>query len=239
MCVFACLHACQFTETIQIGALHDFFLKLCTSRFCEVWISGKSCVQAAKDALAESRRLVVDRCNCTRLQRRASRWRFRWFKCFRNVQTVHYFSDPWKPHDMKYVHFCTSEDQYEIPSEVACCLFQAWNLLVYVGLLVYFMSSTSHLRSGWSLQTIMKLEQLPGKTWQDRDQFVRPTAFSLSDNCSAKNPRFACGWIFQRRVLEQLEGVQLFTTFFCEWIAGDLWRTCPATFWTHHSASGG
>lgn len=30
----------------------------------------KSCVQAVKDALAESRRLVVDRCNCTRLQRR-------------------------------------------------------------------------------------------------------------------------------------------------------------------------
>ncbi len=36
----------------------------------------------------------------------------------------------------------------------------------------------------------------------------QPTAFSLSDS-SAKNPRFACGWIFQRR-LEQ-EGVQLFT----------------------------
>eukprot|EP00913_Durusdinium_trenchii_P009746 g9154.t2 len=30
----------------------------------------KACVQAAREALAECRRLVVDRCNCTRLQRR-------------------------------------------------------------------------------------------------------------------------------------------------------------------------
>lgn len=67
-----------------------------------VEISGKSCVQAAKDALAESRRLVVDRCNCTRLQRRASRR----FRCFRNlcVQTLHYFSDSGNSNDMKYVY---------------------------------------------------------------------------------------------------------------------------------------
>ena len=38
-------------------------------------LQGKSCVQAVRDALAESRRLVVDRCNCTRLQRRAPRQR--------------------------------------------------------------------------------------------------------------------------------------------------------------------
>ena len=40
-------------------------------------LQGKSCVQAVRDALAESRRLVVDRCNCTRLQRRAPRRQWR------------------------------------------------------------------------------------------------------------------------------------------------------------------
>ena len=190
-----------------------------------IFSSGKSCVQAAKDALAESRRLVVDRCNCTRLQRRASRWRFR---CCRNlsVQTLHYFSDSGNSNDMKYVYnfvilykWETNMKFHEIPTAEADymlpnCLFQSWNLL---GLLVNFMSSTSsHLRSGWSLQTIMKLEQPPGKT--ETNSFVfRPTACSsyLSDNCSDENLRFACGWIFQRRaVLKQMEGVRLCWSIF-------------------------
>ena len=46
--------------------------------------SGKACVQAARDALAESRLLVVDRCNCTRLQRRVPRLTKRGWPDFSN-----------------------------------------------------------------------------------------------------------------------------------------------------------
>ena len=53
--------------------------------------------------------------------------------------------------------------------------------------------STSHLRSGWSLQTIMKLEQLPGKTWHD--QFVRPTANSVQFVRQLCKESKVCMWL--------------------------------------------
>lgn len=232
--MFACLPI--RTETIRIGAPgteSDFFFKVCNLYVEIVGISGKSCVQAAKDALAESRRLVVDRCNCTRLQRRASRR----FRCFRNlcVQTLHYFSDSGNSNDMKYVYnfvilykWETNMKFHEIPTtEVDYMLPYVTKVFVPVLEFVRFAqvcsSFSCHLRHLiWGLAGACKRLW----SWSSHQARQRPIHLSsgqqravacyLSDNCSDENLRFACGWIFQRRleVLKQMEGVRLCWSIF-------------------------